>query len=124
MFKVNRRRYFYTTYTAAILYAPLLWFGLAAECLAIMDPTKPENIAVVPKAAVKIYKLESILIGKNRKLAVINGQSVMVGERMALGKVESISAEKVVIRGSKKHILELAGSALKVAVSQSALENK
>ena len=121
MFKVNRRR---SLYTLVIRYAPLLWLGLAVECAAIVDPTKPENIEAEPKAVAKIYKLESILIGKNRKLAVINGQSVMVGERIALGKIESITAEKVVIRGSKKHILELAGSVVKAPASQSALEDK
>lgn len=76
---------------------------LAAQALA--DPTRPPNM---PDAAVADSGagasgpvLKSILLSSNRRLAVIDGRSVRVGDRVGNARVIAIDADSVKLRGSE-----------------------
>jgi MSHA biogenesis protein MshK len=74
----------------------------AAWTAPFADPTRPP----VPtdgnqSAAVQGPRLESVLIAPDRRVAVINGQQVVVGARIAGGEVVRISESEVVIRGAE-----------------------
>ena len=80
---------------------------LAAKESEIREPTQPP-MAMVPltQASSEGFKLTSIIIGKHRRLAVINGSFVSIGERIAGAKVVSIRRNRVT--------LLLAGQVLKL----------
>lgn len=102
-----------TTLTLALvifagMQAPLL---TAAE--SVPDPTRPsgyQSKAISPASA---YRLESVLLGNNRKVAIINGKSFSEGDKTALGTLALIEKDKVVIRGSKQHVLRLFTQSIK-----------
>jgi MSHA biogenesis protein MshK len=67
------------------------------------DPTRPsyaqgEGGADGVSTAVHGLTLQSILIGPQRRLAVINGQRVAIGERVGDATVAAIRADAVVVR--------------------------
>lgn len=69
------------------------------------DPTRPPLIADAPAPGVGTAsepRLESVLIAPDRRIAVINGQQVVVGARIAGGEVVRISETEVVIRGADR----------------------
>jgi hypothetical protein len=49
-------------------------------------------------------RLESVLIGHERKVAVISGNSYQVGDRIKGGRVESIDSHRVTIRKGERLI--------------------
>lgn len=65
------------------------------------DPTQPPSVTE-PGAAVRDDgpRLESVLIAPDRRIAVINGQQVVVGTKAAGGEVVKISEGEVVMRGA------------------------
>ena len=84
----------------------------------VHDPTKPTAYREAVQSNKDIYRLESILLGANRKLAIINGESYSEGDAHKLGKVVSINRNNVVIQGSKRHILTLITLSLKKPVDK------
>lgn len=77
---------------------------LAAEPL--LDPTIPPDFVAGTKAVsseqgrLPAWKVDSILISKDRRMAVINGQTVRQGDVVSSAKVVSISATAVTLRNN------------------------
>ncbi|MCW8886860.1 MAG: general secretion pathway protein GspB, partial [Motiliproteus sp.] len=64
------------------------------------DPTRPPGRLAVASGAEPIaatYQVGSVIIGGGRKLAVVNGQRVMVGDQVDGAKVVGIKADTVVL---------------------------
>lgn len=80
-----------------------LWFSLAAAASAadgaVSDPTEPPAVdkgsMAVPAAPAR---LQSILLGTDRRLAVIDGDLLAEGEGAAGFKVEAVLADEVRVR--------------------------
>jgi len=86
--------------------------GLSVVCymtyaVEMNDPTKPSTYRETVAPNKKFYRLESVLLGHDRKLAIINGLSFSEGDNHKLGKVIAINSDHVVLQGSKRHILRL-----------------
>lgn len=76
----------------------------AANAAPFADPTRPPTVMEhVPgsTASPQGPRLESVLIAPDRRIAVINGQQVVVGARIAGGQVVRITESEVVIRGAE-----------------------
>ena len=74
----------------------------AVQAAPFNDPTRPPVISETPAESGGTAggpRLESVLIAPDRRIAVINGQQVVVGARVGAGQVVSISETEVVIRG-------------------------
>ena len=94
-----------------------LVFVLASACTAqaqvLSDPTRPPGVSAdggeagdAPKLAVP--QLQSILISPQRKLAVIDGQTLAPGDRFGGATLVSISVGSVVLRrGAELQTLQL-----------------
>lgn len=81
---------------------------LAQEEKLLRDPTTPlghKVIAGKTNAAASEYELNSVLISSQRKLAVINGQTLREGQEIpgsAGVHIKSISAQRVVLQQVNK----------------------
>ncbi|MDM3870899.1 hypothetical protein QSV34_05970 [Porticoccus sp. W117] len=93
---------------------------LALTCTSLQaadrDPTQP--IAYKPPAVSKQQhgglKLDSLLIGKQRRHATINGVQVKEGDRIAGARIAAITSQGVTIeRGGKKQLLTLHSATVK-----------
>ena len=66
------------------------------------DPFRPprqvEQPSVDQEKAPAATRLESVLIGPDRRIAVINGQQYLEGDRFGSGRVLRISEAEVVVR--------------------------
>lgn len=68
------------------------------------DPTRPptaSEAAGVPSGTEAGPRVESILIAPDRRVAIINGESVALGGKTAAGQVVRITESEVVIRGAE-----------------------
>lgn len=77
----------------------LLLFPLESFAAAFPDPTRPASFT--PSAAASPAgrpRLESVLIAPDRRIAVISGQRVQVGDRVYGAEVVSITEGAVVLR--------------------------
>lgn len=93
-----------TALAVLILTAPMI----AAKSFAdIADPTRPTGYRQQSSNPAQSYRLESILLGSGRKVAIINGRSFNEGDNTKLGKLVAINADRVVIQGEKRHVLKL-----------------
>lgn len=84
----------------------------------IADPTKPTGYRQTGIGPSKKYRLESILLGLNRKVAIINGRNFSEGDSHALGKIMSINSNSVVVQGKKRHTLKLVTQSIKNPVDK------
>ena len=76
-------------------------FVCAAQAAPFADPTRPPSTSdAAPAGTSDAPRLESVLIAPDRKIAVINGQQVVVGARIPAGEVVRISETEVVIQGA------------------------
>ncbi len=97
-----------------------LFVGLLAACWQLSgwsynDPTQPSGYTAPKEAAKKKWRLESVLIGERRKLAIINGQSYQEGDRVGNAELISIEHNKVTLRkGLQRTVLELFDSGFKL----------
>jgi hypothetical protein len=84
--------------------------ALQAGAQALVDPTRPPN-APAGDADVMIPsgpQLQSILIASNRRLAIINGATVSLGDMLGEAKVVRITASEVTLqRGEETEVLKL-----------------
>jgi MSHA biogenesis protein MshK len=76
----------------------------AAHAAPFADPTRPP---VAPDAYAVVGtpdepRLESVLIAPDRRIAVINGQQVVIGARILGGEVVRITESEVVIRDAER----------------------
>ena len=96
----------------------LLMVCCISYAVELNDPTKPSSYRETVETSNKPYKLESILLGRDRKLAIINGHSFSEGDSHKLGKVIAINSDNVVLQGSTRHILELVTLSVKKNVDK------
>ena len=111
----------------------LVALSVGAElCLAdeLKDPTRPPNVsgyvaeqnAVVSEAAAA-YRLSMTKTGGATDVAVINGKSVKVGERIDGAEVSAIRAGEVdLMIGVKKHLIKVQKSVVKQPVNKTRIE--
>jgi MSHA biogenesis protein MshK len=91
----------------------MIALGLAAASSAfaqgLSDPTRPpSDSASVQNPPDQASRLQSVLISPGRKLAVIDGLTVTVGERVGDARVVAISPAQVVLqRGGAYQTLKL-----------------
>ena len=85
----------------------------AAQAEVLQDPTRPPSAASVaaPAAASAGPRLQSILVGREaggRRLAVIDGETVRLGEQFHGARVARIGDNEVeLVRGSERQVLRL-----------------
>jgi hypothetical protein len=87
--------------SAALACAALLLATSARGGEALPDPTRPEiavPAAAEPEAAAERLELRAVLIGKGRRIAVINGRALGVGDAFAGVEVLSIEPGRVRVR--------------------------
>jgi len=96
-----------------ILHLSLLGFGcllhMLAAAQALPDPTRPPSGARVttegPSAAAAVSEpapiLESVLIGRDRRIAVISGRRLFVGDRVGDARIVRITETEVVLRSGE-----------------------
>jgi len=67
--------------------------------LDLPDPTRPGNlvpqVAMLPMSLVKQFKLNSVLISSQRRVAIINDKSVEVGDSVNGATVKQIEKSRV-----------------------------
>lgn len=76
----------------------------------LRDPTKPPQQRQTSQqpAAITRYSLDSILVSDSRRIAVINGVSLAVGERVGNATVRRIARDRVLLEiNGKTHTLVL-----------------
>lgn len=88
-----------------------LWLVLlmplsAAFAEGFSDPTRPPASLGIVEPGTKTSKesgpiLQSVLISKGRKVAVINGQTVRLGDKFGKARLVSISETEVVLKSGK-----------------------
>jgi MSHA biogenesis protein MshK len=101
--------------TKAALLFLLAASALQARAQALQDPTRPPAAAMAssaaPAAASSGPRLQSILIGREaggRHLAVIDGETVRLGEQFHGARVTRIGDNEVeLVRGSERQVLRL-----------------
>jgi MSHA biogenesis protein MshK len=94
-----------------------LLFAAAAQAhgQALQDPTRPPALVLAPGAAPGVAaggpQLQSILIGREkggRHLAVIDGETVRLGEQFHGARVARIGENEVeLVRGAERQVLRL-----------------
>ncbi len=89
------------------LYSLLVTLPVCAEVLT--DPTRPPvKKAVVPilkeKSFQHVWDLESTLVSSERKVAVINGKLLTIGDYIDGARVISIRKNRVVVKASHKEV--------------------
>ncbi len=90
--------------------APALLAAVGASAAPFADPTRPPGAAeeAGDGASRSGLRLESVLLSPQRKLAVISGQEVRLGERLGDGRVVRITPTEVAIqRGGEVEVLKL-----------------
>jgi MSHA biogenesis protein MshK len=80
----------------------LLLIPLQGWAASFPDPTRPASYtpAAAPVAAGR-PRLESVLIAPDRRIAIISGQRVQVGDRIYGAEVVSITESEVVLRSGQ-----------------------
>lgn len=80
-----------------LIFIALLPFSLAyAE---LRDPTRPEVVIQTSAASVKLFELNAILIAKDRKIAVINGLNLKIGDPILGEHITAINKNTVQLSG-------------------------
>lgn len=91
------------------LRSPLAWLfvaslGAPAFALgqALADPTRPPNVtgSDASEAEPPANQLQSLLIAQGRKVAIVNGETVRVGDKVGDALVKNISEAGVVLQYS------------------------
>ena len=71
--------------------------------VAITDPTQPGHYQPATQKK-QSFRLSSILVGPQRRVAVINGKAVSEGDRVGRAMVKKIEKERVLLVSGGKHI--------------------
>lgn len=98
------------------LFSVSLFFAMSAS--ALFDPTQPDTYVKPEVKPVKAknkskkqqayFRLESILIASDRKIASINGKLYQVGDKVSGLKVMEINADHVVLKSEQgRRVLQL-----------------
>ncbi|WP_126452405.1 hypothetical protein [Sulfuriflexus mobilis] len=90
--------------TRLFVSALLLYVGVSLMAHAYEDPTRPPDFAGTgadtQQLNAPVWQLSSILISAERRLAVINGQTVRQGEQIGNARVIRIGATGVTLRNN------------------------
>lgn len=94
------------TIKAASLVLSIALLGSApAAAQTLTDPTRPPPSLAAPRQEAggtpAAPVLQSVMIGARRAQAIINGQTVQVGDRVGDARVATISEAEVVLRSGK-----------------------
>lgn len=83
--------------------------GVLSPAQALQDPTQPPQMRETADAApAAASRLQSVLISSGRKIAVIEGQSYQLGDRVGAARIVRISETEVVLRsGAQTEVLQL-----------------
>lgn len=86
--------------------------GSAGAASELPDPTRPPAIPAAgpgdADAQATIAELQSVLISPQRRIAIVNGRAVQVGDRVGEAKVVKISENEVVLRnGQDTRVLKI-----------------
>jgi len=83
--------------------------ALPAGAQSLLDPTRPPNTQPgEPEVAQSGTQLQSILIASNRRLAIINGTTVALGDMVGEAKVVRITETEVTLqKGDETEVLKL-----------------
>ena len=103
----------------ASVFGCAVFIACSAPLLAgeFVDPTRPAAYQSAGGGALKRYRLQSVLVSGERKVAIINGSSFGVGDRTGLGKITAIDKYRVVIQGERRHVLQLQSANVKKKVA-------
>lgn len=107
----------FRSFIIALLLIPVLGaHQVVAQATELRDPTRPLDYRVASGGAVAL-ELNSILIGENRKLAIINGQQLRENDVIKDTdgiRLRSIESQAVVLQqGAKIWRLRLGGAAIR-----------
>lgn len=103
-------------FCAALLLPPLLQAGSINDP---MRPSQPGRSTVQTKPVQPAYRLDSIIIASDRRLAVINGRLLAEGERIGSTQVERIETTRVTLRtGKRSEVLTLLPVSIKSPSSE------
>jgi MSHA biogenesis protein MshK len=99
----------------------------SAGAQALTDPTRPPNASAPAGAAQETGgpQLQSVLISPRRRLAIINGTMVSLGDMLGEAKVVKISETEVVLRkGEETEVLKLFPGVDKQAARRSSRQGR
>jgi MSHA biogenesis protein MshK len=81
------------------------------DAVALNDPTRPSGYAAPAGVAAKpgeVLRLESVLIGRDRRVAVINGKTCSVGDSIDGARLVAIHADGAeLVRDGNRVVLPL-----------------
>jgi MSHA biogenesis protein MshK len=115
--------------TAAVLAVALLGAACAARAQALADPTRPPTVMASPAGADGMGsrgpRLQSVLISGTRKLAMIDGVTVALGDRFDGATVVAIAETEVKLRqGESVQTLKLYPGIERQPVESATANNK
>jgi len=109
-----------------LLITTVIVFPLTAGA-ELIDPTRPASYtpASVAQKEAGGWKISSIIIGDDRRVAIIDGRSVMQGDELHGMKVISISPYDVILKGNNKEMqISLLPEKVKLPVSGKELQGE
>lgn len=80
-----------------MLIALLLPFAARAE---LRDPTQPPDFISSGDTIVTTWRLDAIIISENRRIAIINGQSLKIGEKISGNQLVDVQPYSVQLEGA------------------------
>lgn len=69
------------------------------------DPTRPDNYRSPTAASDRAFALSAIFVSGERRVAVLNGQLLRVGDRLGDAEVVRIDDDRVVLRAGSRSIV-------------------
>jgi MSHA biogenesis protein MshK len=104
---------FHPSTHAALLLVATLGVSSAPAAQSMGDPTRPPNVTAGTDNAESepaAYQLQSVLIAPGRKVAIVNGETVHIGEKVGDAVVRNISESGVVLQyPDRSETLKLTG---------------
>jgi len=110
---------------SVIGFSMLLAGAQAAAQQGLLDPTRPPTVAPSPQATAERAAppgplLQSVLLAPGRKIAVINGEPIALGEKLGEATLVRITETEVVLKhGREMRVLKLYPSVEKRPVGRS-----
>ena len=93
---------------ALVVLALSLAAPLAAVAADLPDPTRPAQAAIVvspaPEPGAVGYSVSAIKIGDGMRLAIVNGGTVRVGDRLGAARVAGIETDGVVLETDEREL--------------------
>jgi len=92
------------------LLLPFLLLPLSLHADELVDPMRPNGTGAAPvRARAPQWRVESILVSASRRVAVVNGQAVAIGDRVGGARVVAIEPYEVELEfQGTRHRVQLA----------------